>query len=80
MEQGSILQQRLFWATIELVAVTVLLSAITLGGCNLLLGLQLAAATSALPFCLVLVMMCFALYKALNGEAMPMRATDAKCA
>ncbi|WP_423822674.1 BCCT family transporter [Salinisphaera sp. SPP-AMP-43] len=72
-DPNPIWQQRLFWAIMEGAVAAVLLVAGTLGGGDPLSALQTAAVTSGLPFCLVLVIMCFALYKAMNEESLPGR-------
>ncbi|MGN8157532.1 BCCT family transporter [Salinisphaera sp. RV14] len=77
-DPNPIWQQRLFWAIMEGAVAAVLLIAGTVGGGNPLSALQMAAVTSGLPFCLVLVIMCFALYKALNEETIPTRAINPK--
>ena len=77
-DPNPIWQQRLFWAIMEGAVAAVLLVAGTLSGGDPLSALQTAAVTSGLPFCLVLVIMCFALYKALNEETLPTRASSPK--
>ncbi|RJS92939.1 BCCT family transporter [Salinisphaera sp. Q1T1-3] len=67
-DPNPIWQQRLFWAIMEGAVAAVLLVAGTLGGGDPLSALQTAAVTSGLPFCLVLLLMCAALYKSLNEE------------
>lgn len=59
--------QRVFWALSQGAIAAVLLAA---GG---LAGLQTAAITTALPFCIVMLVMCYSLVKALRSEreAMP---------
>ncbi|MEJ8567726.1 BCCT family transporter [Elongatibacter sediminis] len=59
--------QRIYWALTEGVVAAVLLAG---GG---LLALQTAAITTGLPFALVLVAMCFGLYRALSQD-LPVRA------
>ena len=54
--------QRIFWAVLEGVVAAVLLFA---GG---LKALQTAALTTALPFCIAIVIMCFALMRGLRQE------------
>ena len=54
--------QRVFWAVFEGVVAAVLLFA---GG---LQALQTAALTTALPFCIAIVIMCFALVRGLRQE------------
>jgi choline/glycine/proline betaine transport protein len=56
------LPQRIFWAVTEGVVAAVLLAG---GG---LLALQTAAITTGLPFALIMVLMCFGLYKALDQD------------
>jgi choline/glycine/proline betaine transport protein len=56
------LAQRVFWAVTEGVVAAVLLAG---GG---LLALQTAAIMTGLPFALVLVLMCFGLYRSFNRE------------
>ena len=43
----------------------------TVSGGDPLSALQTAAVTSGLPFCLVLLIMCYTLYKALGEETLP---------
>jgi BCCT family betaine/carnitine transporter len=57
--------QRIFWATIEGVVAGALLFG---GGADALGALQAAAITVGLPFTLVLLVMCFSLYKGLSHE------------
>ncbi|MDX5593372.1 BCCT family transporter [Pseudovibrio sp. SPO723] len=59
--------QRIFWALLQGVVAIVLLWA---GG---LAALQTATIVSALPFVLVMLAMCFGLYKALQDDALRMR-------
>jgi choline/glycine/proline betaine transport protein len=61
-------QQRLFWAIMEGVVAAVLLISGTVSGGNALSALQTAAITTGLPFCAVLLLMCYTLYRALNEE------------
>ncbi len=57
--------QRVFWAVTEgIIAVALLLG----GGSEALTALQAGAITTGLPFTLVLILMCFSLYKGLNSE------------
>jgi nucleotide-binding universal stress UspA family protein len=58
--------QRVFWASAEGACAAVLLYA---GGSEALSALQTAVVTIGLPFCLVLVAMCFSLLRALREEA-----------
>ncbi|HYW02314.1 MAG TPA: BCCT family transporter [Gammaproteobacteria bacterium] len=64
-------QQRLFWATMEGVVAMVLLVAGTLSGGNALDALQTSAVTSGLPFCAVLLIMCYTLVRSLGQEQVP---------
>ena len=77
-DPNPIWQQRLFWAVMEGAVAAVLLVAGTLSGGDSLSALQTASVTSGLPFCVVLLIMCYTLYKALNEEDMvtAMRAED----
>ncbi|OKL44751.1 BCCT family transporter [Pseudovibrio exalbescens] len=59
--------QRIFWALLQGLVAIVLLWA---GG---LAALQTATIVSALPFVLVMMVMCFGLYKALQDDALRMR-------
>lgn len=59
--------QRIFWALLQGLVAIVLLWA---GG---LAALQTATIVSALPFVLVMMLMCFGLYKALQDDALRMR-------
>ena len=61
-------QQRLFWAIMEGVVAAVLLVAGAVSGGNALSALQTAAITTGLPFCAVLLVMCYALLRAFNEE------------
>lgn len=70
-DPNPIWQQRLFWAIMEGLVAAVLLIAGTVGGGNPLSALQTAAVTSGLPFCLVLLIMCYTLFKALSREETP---------
>ena len=57
--------QRIFWATLEgLIAAALLYG----GGSEALKALQAGAITMGLPFTLVLLLMCFSLYKGLRHE------------
>lgn len=61
------IRQRVFWALTEgAVAAALLLS----GG---LVALQTAAITTALPFCAIMLMMCYSLVKGLRAEEPPRR-------
>ncbi|WP_246195786.1 BCCT family transporter [Halopolyspora algeriensis] len=61
-------QQRLFWALIEGVIAAVLLAAGAVTGADALSGLQAASIVTGLPFCIVLLLMCLGLAKALSQE------------
>ncbi|NII09570.1 BCCT family transporter [Oleiagrimonas sp. C23AA] len=71
-DPDPIWQQRLFWAVMEGAVAAVLLIAGTVGGATQgkdpLSALQTAAVTSGLPFCLVLLLMCWSLTKALKQD------------
>ncbi|SJL83817.1 BCCT family transporter [Vibrio palustris] len=57
--------QRVFWAVVEgLIAITLLVG----GGAEALTALQAGAITTGLPFTLVLIIMCWSLYKGLQSE------------
>jgi choline/glycine/proline betaine transport protein len=58
--------QRIFWALAEGVCAAVLLYA---GGSQALSALQAAVVTIGLPFCIVLIAMCFGLLRSLREEA-----------
>lgn len=59
------MSQRLFWAAIEgVIAATLLIG----GGSDALTALQAGAVTTGLPFTVVLVVMCFSLFKGLRSE------------
>jgi len=64
-------QQRLFWAVTEGILAAVLLVAGTVGAGDALSALQTAAITTGLPFCAVLLMMCYTLILALKEEKLP---------
>ncbi len=57
--------QRVFWATLEGVIAGVLLYG---GGSTALSALQAGAVATGLPFTLVLLLMCFSLFKGLHKE------------
>ncbi|QEM80255.1 BCCT family transporter [Halomonas binhaiensis] len=60
--------QRMFWATVEgLVAIVLLLG----GGLS---ALQAGVTATAIPFSIVMLLMCYSIIKALNGELRRMRA------
>ncbi|EAR20975.1 BCCT family transporter [Nitrococcus mobilis] len=66
-------QQRLFWAVMEgLIAAVLLIAGAATGG-DALGALQTGAVTTGLPFCAVLLLMCYTLYKALSQEQLPNR-------
>jgi len=73
-DPDPIWQQRLFWAVMEGVVAAVLLIAGAANGGNPLSALQTAAVASGLPFCVVLLVMCYTLLKALQDEHVPERA------
>jgi len=58
--------QRIFWATLEGLIAGALLF---VGGKEALQALQAGAITTGLPFAIVLLMMCFSLYKGLKSES-----------
>jgi choline/glycine/proline betaine transport protein len=66
-------QQRLFWAVTEGAVAMVLLSAGAATGEDPLAALQTASVTAGLPFCVVLLGMCYALVVALREERVPPR-------
>jgi choline/glycine/proline betaine transport protein len=61
-------QQRLFWAVTEGTVAAVLLYAGSAMGEDPLSVLQTAALASGLPFCVVLLVMCYSLVKALRQD------------
>ncbi|WP_374727418.1 BCCT family transporter [Haloactinomyces albus] len=61
-------QQRLFWAVTEGVVAAVLLAAGAVTGADALSALQAASIVTGLPFCIVLLLMCVGIGKALAGE------------
>ncbi|MFC7340583.1 BCCT family transporter [Saccharopolyspora griseoalba] len=61
-------QQRLFWAVLEGVIAAVLLGAGAASGEDALSALQTAAIVTGLPFCVVLLVVCFSFTKALVSE------------
>ncbi len=66
-------QQRLFWAVMEgLIAAVLLIAGAATGG-DALGALQTGAVTTGLPFCAVLLLMCYTLYRALSQERLPDR-------
>ena len=67
-DPDPIWQQRLFWAVMEGVVAAVLLVAGAASGGDALGALQTSAVTSGLPFCIVLLLMCYTLYRALSAE------------
>lgn len=58
-------QQRIFWATAE---GTVAIALLYVGGKEALSALQAASITAALPFTILLLVMCYSLYKGLKSE------------
>jgi choline/glycine/proline betaine transport protein len=70
-------QQRLFWAVIEGAVAAVLLYAGSATGEDPLSALQTAALASGLPFCVVLLVMCYSLVKALRQDTIFADARDA---
>lgn len=77
-DPNPIWQQRAFWAIMEGIVAAVLLTAGTLGGGDALSAIQTAAVTTGLPFCIVLLIMCYALLKALNEEDMGQQTASSK--
>ncbi len=67
-DPDPIWQQKAFWAIMEGVVAAVLLTAGAVSGGNPLSALQTAAVTTGLPFCIILLVMCVSLIKALNEE------------
>jgi BCCT family betaine/carnitine transporter len=66
--------QRIFWATLEgVIAATLLFG----GGAEALKALQAGAISVGLPFTLVLLLMCFSLYRGLSVERQLVLATQA---
>ncbi|SDJ93381.1 choline/glycine/proline betaine transport protein [Actinopolyspora mzabensis] len=61
-------QQRLFWAVLEGVIASVLLAAGAVSGADALSAFQTASIVAGLPFCIVLLLMCVGLTRALNQE------------
>jgi len=61
-------QQRLFWAVTEGAVAAVLLYAGTATGEDPLTALQTASLASGLPFCVILLVMCYALVRALRQD------------
>ncbi|SFT48176.1 choline/glycine/proline betaine transport protein [Actinopolyspora lacussalsi subsp. righensis] len=61
-------QQRLFWAIAEGVIACVLLAAGAASGADALSALQTASIVTGLPFCIVLLLMCLGIAKALSQE------------
>ena len=57
--------QRVFWATAEGATAAVLLYT---GGEKVLSGLKAGVVSFGLPFCFLVLLMCYALYKALKEE------------
>ncbi len=70
-DPNPIWQQRLFWAVMEgLVAAVLLVAGAAVGG-DPLSALQAASVSAGLPFCFVLLVMCYSLVKALREEQVP---------
>ncbi len=70
-DPNPIWQQRLFWAVMEgLVAAILLIAGAAVGG-DPLSALQAASVSAGLPFCFVLLCMCYSLVKALKEEQVP---------
>ena len=69
-------QQRMFWAVTEGAVAAVLLYAGSATGGDPLTALQTAAVASGLPFCVVLLAMCYALVRALQRDRVPAPAHD----
>ena len=65
-DPDPIWQQRFFWAVLEGLVAAVLL---VVGG---LTALQTASITAGLPFAVVLLVMCYSLYKGLQDERPPL--------
>jgi len=76
-DPNPIWQQRLFWATMEGVVAAVLLVAGTATGGDALGALQTSAIASGLPFCIVLLIMCYTLYYSLSRERPPSPTVEA---
>jgi choline/glycine/proline betaine transport protein len=70
-DPNPIWQQRLFWAVMEGLVAAVLLAAGAATGGDALGALQTSAVTSGLPFCVVLVIMCYTLYVSVVRERLP---------
>ena len=70
-DPNPIWQQRLFWAVLEgLVAAVLLVAGAAVGG-DPLSALQAASVSAGLPFCVVLLVMCYSLVKGLEEERVP---------
>ncbi|GAB3545158.1 choline/glycine/proline betaine transport protein [Actinopolyspora lacussalsi] len=69
-------QQRLFWAVLEGVIAAVLLAAGAVSGADALSALQTASIVAGLPFCIVLLLMCVGLSRALNQERRTLPRTE----
>ena len=75
-DPNPIWQQRLFWAVVEGLVAAVLLAAGAASGGDALGALQTASITAGLPFCVVLLFMCYALVRNLQLEQVPAIAPD----
>ena len=58
-------KQRVFWAVVQGLVAIVLLY---VGGSEALSALQAGSITAALPFTIILLIMCYSLFKGLNSE------------
>lgn len=76
-KENAPVSQRVFWACAEGVVAGVLLA---MGGDQALTALQAAAITTGLPFMVVLLLVCWCLYKGLRHELMLIRAGSAAVA
>ena len=76
-KENAPVAQRVFWACAEGVVAAVLLA---IGGEEALTALQAAAIATGLPFMVVLLLVCFCLYKGLRHELALMRAGSAALA
>ncbi len=66
-------QQRFFWAVLEGAITAVLL---VVGGAAALTALQAASITTGLPFAVVLLVVCYGLFKGLQNDRFPIPAVD----
>jgi choline/glycine/proline betaine transport protein len=73
-------QQRLFWAVTEGAVAAVLLYAGSATGEDPLTALQTASLASGLPFCVVLLVMCFSMIKAFREDPLFAATADADAA